>query len=306
MSRKKILITGGSGFIGGHLANYLEASGYEVSILDIITPEPRIKFSHFIHADVNDTDNLGPVLEDHWFAIFHFAAIVSVPLCEMSPLESFQTNLVSTQNLLEIIRKNRSEIPPRIFFSSSAAVYGNLGKVCAREALALQEPISFYGLQKYASEQLLRLYAERHQIRGLSFRFFNVYGPHQSNKSPYSGVITKFKHALCEGSEVKLFNYGNNFRDFIHVADIVSACAKALKLPEHFLNGNTVNLCTEESISIADLCEKMKKFFHSASLITTQPSLNGDIQYSFGSSQAAAALLDWTPRKFACELIDEL
>lgn len=301
---KQILITGGSGFIAGYLARALHKEGYSVTLLDVTAPDPGLSAFPFIFQDVNQKDSFTQVLTHSWHAIFHFAAIVSVPICEQHPEKSFQTNFESVQTLLQFFA-GQGRVPPLpfIFFASSAAVYGDLCRDGVRlsEAQTLPNPRSFYGLHKYASEQSLRMYCETKGLRGLSFRFFNVYGPGQKSDSPYSGVISKFTHALAMNENITLFNSGRNVRDFIHVEDIASACINALTLSREELNGESLNLCTGQGIRIQTVLEMMsssaqKNVFPSK--VTMAGPRAGDIEFSCGDPSHAEKKLRWKAQSF--------
>ena len=299
---KKILITGGSGFIGSHLARLLVLEDYDVTILDKVDPPLDLKVVEYIKQDINEIEKFSKVIDLNWFAIFHFAAIVSVQECEINPEESFKTNFLSIQTLLEcnLNKKKLSDSPSRLFFASSAAVYGALGKPGKKlnEAEPLPAPLSFYGLHKYSAEQSIRLYSRNTGIPALSFRFFNVYGPGQKADSPYSGVISKFTLALHNGSPVSLFNEGKNERDFIHVLDIVTACAKALALPIDKLDGSVLNLSAGKSMSIKTVFELMSKVSGKITKINLEGPKIGDIEFSCGDPTCAEALLNWKARQF--------
>ena len=289
MNQKNILITGGAGFIGTHLAGSLLQEGHSVTIFDLqksSLSHPNLKM---IMGDIRNTEQLKAVIQTDVDLIFHFAAIVSVPECEQHPDESFQTNLQGTQNILNQLKELKQQKTIPIFFASSAAVYGDLCKPGHRlsENEALPRPLSFYGLHKYASEQMIRLYCENHGLKGLSFRFFNVYGPGQKSDSPYSGVITIFNKAINEGSEVKLFNYGRNVRDFIHVSEIINACMKAMVIPHEQMNGASLNLCTGVGMTIQSLYEKMSGGKTTNTVATLLPARSGDIEYSCGDPSFA-------------------
>ena len=290
--KKEILITGGTGFIGSHLAHRLLQAGYSVTLLDMVPPGNELSGFSFIQQDVTESKGFEDVLQKDWYAVFHFAAIVSVPQCDQDPELSFRTNFESVQTLL------RSLQTPLIFFASSAAVYGNLGQSGKKlsESDALPSPCSFYGLHKFASEQSIRMYCEKFGLRGLSFRFFNVYGPGQKVDSPYSGVISKFAQALDHGREITLYNSGRNERDFIHVSDIVSACVRALGLPREQLNGDVLNLCTGNSFSVRKVFEQMLKKYQlteSSVQVTMAGAREGDIEFSCGDPSAAQKKLSW-------------
>lgn len=187
---QRIIITGGSGFIGGHLCKALIDDGYEVTVIDIVPPRraiPRAKYEIF---DVRDERKVEKVIANA-DVVFHFAATVSVPLCEENIVEGYSNNVLGTLSILNAILKSKNF--PRIFFSSSAAVYST----ACNESVALCEeegvmPSSHYAFQKRTAEKLIKLFFKKYKIPSLIFRFFNVYGPFQKKDSPYSGVITIF------------------------------------------------------------------------------------------------------------------
>jgi UDP-glucose 4-epimerase len=249
---------------------------------------------------VSDSLGFAQVLKEGWDAVFHFAAVVSVPQCEQEPNLSFKTNYQSLQTLLEVCKSLSKK--PFVFFASSAAVYGDLCKRGDRlsENTPLPAPTSFYGLHKYSAEQSLRMYCERFGLHGMSFRFFNVYGPNQKVDSPYSGVISKFTRAFETRSEITLFNSGKNERDFIHVSDIVSACVSALALSPEQLNGEILNLCTGKSMTIHQVFTQMLEKYHlqeSQVELKLAPPRIGDIEFSCGNPELAFRKLNWIPRQ---------
>lgn len=304
-SKKKILITGGSGFIGTHLARALLNSGHEVIILDLVRSqlEPQPNLTTII-GDIRNTEDLDRVITPAIDVVFHFAAIVSVPLCENNPQESFETNVIGTQNILKRLHTLLPTKKIPIFFASSAAVYGDLCKdgQKLKESDHLPKPLSFYGLQKYNSEQSVRLYAEKHGLPGLAFRFFNIFGSGQNPDSPYSGVITLFKRALEQKLPVKLYNQGKNSRDFIHVSEITRACVLALHLPIHALDGKSINLCTGKAILIVDTLKSMEALHGPAVAIELLPPRDGDIQRSCGDASLAQKELGFVPNKLEIKI----
>ena len=157
--------------------------------------------------------------------VYHLAATVSVPLCQKDPVDSYSNNFQATLGLLELIRERRVRDGKaiRFAFASTAAVYGARGDDgrALREDDIAQEFMSFYAAQKHASEQAIRLYRTAHGIPAWIFRFFNVFGPGEDPKSPYSGVITVFARLAREGQPLPLHGGGAQTRDFISVHDVV-------------------------------------------------------------------------------------
>lgn len=304
----KVLVTGGSGFIGTHLVERLLERGSHVVILDL-RPSP-VEHSHLrvVQGDLLDRGYLARAMSGV-DAIYHLAANVSVPLCEEQPIESTAVNLLGTVRILEAVREAHSpqsktpssKIPP-IIFASSSAVYGRLGESLTHltENGPGIRPISLYGWQKLGSEQMLERYHRAFGIPTLAFRFFNVYGPGQAADSPYSGVISLFSRKIQEHQPLLLHDGGMQTRDFIFVSDIVDALVRPLDLTPEQYAGLSINLGTERPLSIRDLA---KALLESAGIsddveerLIGAPKREGDISASCANSQLASRILGWKAR----------
>lgn len=298
MAPKNILITGGCGFIGTHLAAALRVSGARVRVLDIVNPRSRIDGVEYVLGSVLNSENLLPLVSecDH---VVHLAAKVSVPLCEKDPVGSYETNFLGTVRVADAIasansqRSSSSRIS--LLFSSSAAVYGdrNHTDLVVEDQVSLL-PTSLYAHQKISAEIALRLMVR--QVPSLSFRFFNVFGPGQDPNSPYSGVISVFTDRLAEALPVSLYGDGNQSRDFISVHDIVSGLIRALGLPLEKKNGRAINLCTEVRTTIRELGETIARVSGKPLVWIEHAPRPGDIRHSCGDSSAAKEILNWSPQ----------
>ncbi|MBN1770673.1 MAG: NAD-dependent epimerase/dehydratase family protein [Deltaproteobacteria bacterium] len=226
------LVTGGAGFIGSNLAARLVAERGAVRVLDDLTTGHR--------------ENLGPlgaaaelrvgcvtdaaILADAMRGIrrvFHLAAMVAVERTVREPVEAERVNAVGTLRVLEAAHAAGVE---RVVFASSAAVYGDDPSLPKRETMR-PEPISPYGVTKLAGEHYLRFFAREHGLRGVSLRFFNVFGPRQDPRSPYAAAIPRFLDALLDGRPPEIFGDGRQTRDFCPVEDVVDACLRAAAAP---------------------------------------------------------------------------
>lgn len=305
----KILVTGGAGFIGTYLCRTLVKQGHEVHVLDLKAPSHAVTGVFYEQADVRNSDTLAKVIRGIE-AVYHLAAIVSVPLCQEAPLESHRTNLLSTLQVLEAIRTEsvKQKKPIRMIFSGSSVVYANsieLGEY-AQEDSVVTWPLSFYGAQKLGSEHAIRLYCEHYQIPSIVFRFFNVYGPGQDPKSPYSGVISIFLSAIQQGKPLFLHGGGNQTRDFVSVHDVAHACALALTTPGELCTGQAINLGTGKSISIRQLAEVMTKVANKKVHFEITEARAGDVKYSQANVLRAKERLNWMPKITLEEGIREL
>lgn len=297
-SRKNILITGGAGFIGTHLARRLAGKGHRVEVLDLRSPSP-IAGVLGVRGDVRDQVTVNELV-GRADTVFHLAALVSVPLCDSAPEESHTTNFLGTSHVAEAARvasAHRRE-PVRIVFASSAAIYGHLGRagVPLDETSPVPTPLSLYAAQKLFSEQLLALYHERHGLPVVSFRFFNVYGPGQDSASPYSGVISHFAAAVAAGRSLQLHGGGEQTRDFVHVDDIVRALELQIRQPVEAWDARPVNLGSGRSTSINALAKLLMQAAGNTVPLQSIAARAGDVRHSLAGIGVARERLRWTPQ----------
>jgi UDP-glucose 4-epimerase len=211
------LVTGGAGFIGSYLVEYLAELGHEVVAVDdlsvgrreLVPCSDRVTFVKSKFQDVAASD-FGEVQ-----GIFHLAAQSSVPLSIEQPYSSSENNLASSLKALEVARLSRAPL----VYASSSAVYGGLS--IGSDQTDLVDIVSPYALDKWVMEKYARMANRIYDVRSLGMRFFNVYGPRQDPTNPYSGVIPLFISSLLKGNAVTL-NGGHQTRDFIYVKDVVS------------------------------------------------------------------------------------
>lgn len=277
---RRILITGGAGFIGSHLAERLVAAGAQVTVLDNLSTGNIDNLGSvlnrltFIEGDIRDKSSLMLALQDQEL-VFHLAASVSVQESMERPRPTFEVNTVGTLNLLEAARLS---LAPRIIFSSSAAVYGNQSGMC-RETDPI-EPISMYGASKLSAEMYCQLYAKQYQVPAICLRYFNVFGPRQQAQSPSAGVVARFTYALARDQEIVVYGDGEQTRDFIPVEQVVEANLFCAMLPTSRLQGQPVNIGFGAPRSInqllAQLCEHLGKEAK-ISYLSARP---GDIRHS--------------------------
>ncbi len=286
----RILITGGAGFIGSHLADALLAEGHEVTIIDNLSTGTK-KFipraAEFIEADIRD-EKLSAIFESHHFdVIYHEAAQTMVPVSIKDPRYDADENIMGLLSILENARKTGVK---KVIFSSSAAIYGDNTKLPLKET-EKPAPESFYGLTKWMTEEYLALY---HKLYGLHYtvlRYSNVYGPRQGANGE-GGVIYIFSKALAEKKPITIFGDGTQTRDFISVHDIVAANVAALSSG----NEEIMNVSTASEISLTDLAEKMVSLAGlPASYIHYGPARTGDIYRSALSNEKIKSLLHWAP-----------
>lgn len=286
-----ILVTGGAGFIGSHLADALLAEGHKVTIVDNLstgTEKNISKEASFIKADIRDKNSMEKLFEEkHFDAVYHEAAQTLVPHSIEDPYFDSDENTMGLLSILEASRKNGVK---KIIFSSSAAIYGDNLHLPLKET-EIPAPTSFYGLTKRTTEEYLALY---HQYFGLHYtvlRYSNVYGPRQGANGE-GGVIYIFARQLSENKSITIFGDGEQTRDFISVHDVVSANLAALTKG----NESICNVSTATEISLNDLARKMVALAgRPASSIIYGAPRPGDIIRSSLSNQKAKQLLQWSP-----------
>jgi UDP-glucose 4-epimerase len=296
---KKILVTGGSGFIGTHLSRALKNAGHSVRVLDLVIPARPLEGVEYLQGDVRDAETVAKAVRG-MDAVYHFAAIVSVPVCQNNPFDSYRTNHLATALILDSIKKEGEKTGSfaRLIFSSTAASYGMQGRegVPLSETDIAPEPPSFYAAQKLGSEHAIRLFHEVYGLPAVVFRFFNVFGPGQDPSSPYSGVISVFLDAIQKGKSLRLNGGGIQTRDFISVHDIVSACVRALELPDQLCDGSAMNLGTRRAITIKHLADVMINASGKPIPTEIAPPRAGDVLHSLADNGRASKVLGWAPQ----------
>lgn len=286
---KKILVTGGAGFIGFHLCTKLTDLGADVTIYDNLSSGkienvkdvPKAKF---IKGDILDLKHLLSL--ERFDLIYHLAAQVVVPYSMENPIEDFETNAHGTINVLEKARKDHTQL----VFASSAAVYGNPDRFPTSEEYGFH-PFSCYGLSKVVGEEYCQVYMQQYGLDITILRFANVYG------SRCHGVIHDFLDKLEKQPEkLEIIGTGQQSRDFVHVSDIAEALVLATGKNA---TGKTFNLGFGETIKILDLAKlilKILKLTDKTQVTTTNVSWQGDVTTIWFDITKAKTELCWTPK----------
>jgi UDP-glucose 4-epimerase len=278
------LVTGGAGFIGSHLCDALVRRGDTVRVLDDLSTGSRDNLSAgvaLIEADIADPDAMRDAVKGADGA-FHLAAIASVARGVTDWLGTHRANLTGTITLFDAIR--RCGVPIPVVYASSAAVYGDCRTVPIGED-AERRPLSAYGADKYACELHARVASHVHGIPATGLRFFNVYGPRQDPRSPYSGVISIFCERVSRGAGVNIFGDGEQTRDFIFVADVVAALLAAMGRPS--ADAPVFNVCTGTPTSVLDLARTIAELAGTALDVRHLAPRVGEIRHSTGMPQRA-------------------
>lgn len=272
----KVLITGGAGFIGSHIAEYFAEAGHKVRILDNLATGflrniPCCENIEFIQGDICEVSTIENAVSGMDY-VFHEAALVSVPLSCEKPAEAFQVNTLGTLKVLQACVKAGVE---KFVTASSAAIYGNNPVLPKREEM-YPEPASPYAISKLDGEYLAKMFYEDHGLRTTCLRYFNVYGPRQDPKSVYAAVVPIFLERAKSGKDLVIYGDGLQSRDFVHIKDVVRANVAAL---EHG-DGQVYNVAMGKSVTIQELAEEIVNITGSSSRIVHAASRAGDVRDS--------------------------
>ncbi len=291
----RFLVTGGAGFIGSHLVEALLDEGHRVRVLDDLSSGnsanlPRA--AELIKADVADPDVVGDAFDDV-DGCFHLAAIASVERCNHEWLRAHQVNLTGTINVFNAARASRRHREVPVVYASSAAVYGDRHQGPATET-SCAEPLSAYGADKRACELHARAAGITHGVRTTGLRFFNLYGPRQDARSPYSGVIAIFIDRLRRGERVEIFGDGQQVRDFVFIADGVAALRQAMTAAS--ARAPIFNVCTGQGTTVHRLAVTVAGLCRNGLVIDPRPRRCSEVQTSIGDPRRAARELGFRAR----------
>lgn len=300
----KVLITGGAGFIGSHLAEHLLAAGNSVRVLDNLSTgkrenlpvHPRLEF---VQGDIRDRNHVTNSARD-MDAIVHLAAVASVQASVDDPTGTHETNFDGTLHLLEAAR---TEHIRRFLYASSAAVYGDNTRLPLVEEEILN-PLSPYAADKLAGEYYLRFYHAKFGIETTAFRFFNIFGPRQDPSSPYSGVISIFIERVSRGEPVTIFGDGRQTRDFVYVGDLVKLLAQALS--HTATAGQVINVGRGKQCSLLELLEALEKLTGKPVERRFAAARLGDIVHSCADISRLVRLLGKAPETDIVTGLDEI
>ena len=287
----KILVTGGSGFIGSHIVEHYQDKAEEIRVLDNLRTGYRknlegLKCS-FIEGSVTDRETVARAVDGVDY-IFHMAALVSVPESMAKPAECVDINV---HGLLNVLEAAAAAGVKKLVFASSAAIYGDNPSVPKLETM-LPEPKSPYAITKLDGEFYLDLFNRERGLETAAIRFFNVFGPRQDPKGAYAAAVPIFIEKALKGEDITVHGDGEQTRDFIYVKDIVGALSFAAETPG--VTG-VFNAGYGGQMTINDLANKIIAASGSNAKVLYGPERPGDVKHSRSS---AAKLLGagWQPK----------
>ena len=281
-----VLITGGAGFIGSHIAEQLQGRARTVRVLDNLRTGRRRNLDglrvEFVEDSILNRDALRAAMRGVDY-VFHLAALVSVPESVGRPHECVSINVTGTLNVLEAAAAAGVK---KLFFASSAAVYGDNPSAPKLETM-LPEPRSPYAVTKLDGEFYCRQFAEAGRLDTVAFRFFNVFGPRQDPGGAYAAAVPIFMQKALAGEPLVIFGDGGQTRDFIHVKDLAAACIHAVTTPGPALRG-VFNAGYGGQTTILELARRIIELAGSRSEIRHAPERAGDVRHSRASVDALA------------------
>ncbi len=288
----RVLVTGGAGFIGSHIAARMLDAGAEVVVYDNLSTGSRANLAgldvRLIEGDVRDATALASAMAG-CEVIFHEAAVVSVPRSIDDPQLSHDVNIQGTLNVLIAAR---AAAVRRVVFAGSAAIYGDEPTLPKHEQM-LPAPIAPYGVEKICSELYLKAWPRLYGVETVTLRYFNVFGPRQDPTSPYSGVISIFVKRALEGGTPSVFGDGLQTRDFVFVGDVAEA--NYLAATKEGVSGETFNVARGEETTLLDLLSMLGRIVDRDLTPIHAESRSGDIRRSVADLSHARARLGFDP-----------
>lgn len=295
-----VLVTGGAGFIGSHLATRLLSLGHRVIVIDNEATGRREDVpagAELVRGDVSRIADLEPLFAGGLDAVLHVAGQVSLIRSFTDPVVDLRTNVEGTLNVLRLCLAHKV---PRLLYASSMTVYGRDGALPTPEDTPCA-PISYYGITKYAAERYVHMTAERSDLEFdlhvTSFRMYNVYGPRQALDNPYQGVLGIFLGNLLRDEPITIFGDGHQSRDFIYIDDVVDAWVGALDNAASY--GQVINLGSGQQLSINALADYvLGAFGHSRDdwPVRHASARPGEQRQVEAEVARARAVLGWKPR----------
>ncbi len=291
-----VLVTGGAGFVGSHIAAGLAASGARVRLIDDLSTGHLENVEEiggdidFVRGSLNDADELARALEGVEL-VFHEAAIPSVPRSVEKPLEAHRACAEATISLLAAARAAGVR---RLVYAASSSAYGDQPTLPKVEDMAPQ-PLSPYAAAKLAGEFYCQVWARTYGFETVCLRYFNVFGPRQDPSSQYSGVISRFISALMTGERPVIYGDGEQSRDFTYVSNVVNGNLRAAEAPG--CSEQVINVANGERTTLNQLLDTLKRITGKTEVEAEhRASRVGDVRDSLADITRARELLGYEPQ----------
>lgn len=295
----KYLVTGGAGFIGSNLARFILAKGHEVVILDnfatgkkenLVDIKKQVKL---IEDDIRDRKACAKAVKG-CRAIFHEAALGSVPRSVADPVTSHDVNVNGTVNMLEAARAAGVK---RMVFAASSSAYGDQPVSPKHEGM-VPMPISPYAASKISCEAYLRSYAAVYGMETLCLRYFNVFGPYQDPNGAYAAVIPAFVSRILKNEQPVVYGNGEQSRDFCFIENVCVANWLASKAPAAVCKGQALNIACNRATSLNQILAKVKSLLGSDIQAIYKPMRKGDVMDSLADISLAGKTIGYKPKVY--------
>lgn len=305
-SAKKFLVTGGAGFIGSNLVEYLLAhNAKKIVILDNLStgsqqnidivlqsiPEEKRRSIQFIKGDICTLDDCHKACEGIDY-VFHQAALGSVPRSIKNPIA---THLVNATGFINLLIAARDAKVKRTVYASSSSVYGDSTQLPKVEEI-IGKPLSPYAVSKISNELYGEIFAKTYQMEIIGLRYFNIFGPRQNPKGEYAAAIPLFINSLLNNKSPEINGDGNQTRDFTFVLNAVQANMKAMFAQNINTDGDVFNIAVGERISLNDLMIVLQKLIGTTIHQTHIQERTGDVRNSLADISKAKKVLNYHPQ----------
>lgn len=291
---KRVVVTGGAGFVGTHLTQMLVEKGYEVHVVDTLVGTLRrdVKPPAVLHIiDIRDKEKLSALFEKLGSidGLFHTAALPSVPYSIENPIESHDVNVNGTLTVLSVAKMHGVR---RVIFSSSCAIYGDTDTIPSNEDTPVM-PVSPYALQKRVGEEYCELYSRLYGLPTVVLRYYNIYGPGADPYGPYASAIGRFIEMRKKNETLTITGDGEQTRDMVHVRDIARANIMALE-GKDLGKGEIINIGTGVQVTVREMAKQVGG-------PSTHVAARKEPRHSCADNRLAKELLGWEP---SVQLVD--
>ncbi len=291
---RRVLVTGGAGFIGSNLVHALLERGDAVRVLDNFATGNRANLAgledevEVVEGELRSYERVHNAVRGVEL-VFHQGALPSVPRSVQDPLT---TSAVTIEGTLNVLLAARDENVRRVVFASSSSVYGNGGTLPRSEAQQ-PDPISPYAVAKLAAERYCVSFHRVYGLETVALRYFNVFGPRQDPMSQYAAVVPRFLAAINEGRPVTIHGDGSQSRDFTYVSNVVEA--NVLAADADGAGGTVLNVATGRQASVSELADAIGEALGRPVEKEFVPTRTGDVRDSWADVSAAASVLGYEP-----------
>lgn len=293
------LVTGGAGFVGSHIVEYLLAHGAkEVRVIDNLSEGRLVNLEHFKHddrlrfteADITDEETVVKIMEGVDY-VSHQAALGSVPRSMKNPLATNHANVTGFLTVLDAARRANVK---RFVYASSSSVYGD-HPVLPKVESQIGRPLSPYAVSKRVNELYADVFNTSYGMQIVGLRYFNIFGPRQNPDGPYAAVIPLFIRSLMNGDSAMINGDGGQTRDFTYVENAVQANIRSLFTNVDGAMGKVYNIAVGERISVLEMYKILKECTGSDINATHRPEREGDIRDSLADISLANHYLGYQP-----------